>query len=148
MASILVATVGDKKIYYVLDSKDSKKDGILENEDGTTVEISFFSYIGKTTKIKPLRSSNFHKFLWDEPSGKNREKWMEIFIEKIDTPNQNMLDGVVIQESTGKARKKKTSIDIKVNAFINNNSVTNSRGLNFSTKMIVFESKKSSKEGD
>jgi len=148
MASVLVATVGDKKIYYVIDSTDPKKDGIIEDEDGTTREIPFFSYIGKTTKIRPLRNSAFHKFLWDEPSENNRKKWMEIFIEKLDTPDENMLKGVAVQDSTGKARKKKTSIDIKANAFINNNHVINSRGVDFSTKMIVSESKRSSKGGN
>ena len=141
MGAVLVGTAGDKKLYYVVDSKDSSKDGIVEDSDGKTHEVSFFSYIGKTTNIRPLRTSEFHKFLWDEPSEKNKIKWMEVFIQKIDDPDKNLMEGVAIQDSTGKARKKKTKIDRKVNAFIDNNRVSNSSGLQFSTKMVVSDSK-------
>jgi hypothetical protein len=141
MASVLVATAGDKKIYYVVDSKDPAKDGVVEDADGKTHDISFFSYIGKTTNIRPLRSTEFHKFLWDEPSEKDKRKWMETFIQKLEDLDKNLMEGVSMQESTGKARKKKTNIDRKVNAFVNNNRITNSNGLQFSTKMIVSDSK-------
>jgi hypothetical protein len=142
MGAVLVATAGDKKIYYVIDSKDPLKDGIIEDTDGKTHEVPFFSYIGKTTNIRPMRSTNFHKFLWDEPSENNKKKWMETFILKIDDPDKNELEGVAVQESTGQARKKKTNIDRKVNAFVNNNRVNNSSGLQFSTKMIVSDIKR------
>jgi hypothetical protein len=141
MGAVLVATAGDKKIYYVIDSKDPLKDGIIEDTDGKTHEVPFFSYIGKTTNIRPMRSTNFHKFLWDEPSENNKKKWMETFILKIDDPDKNELEGVAVQESTGQARKKKTNIDRKVSAFVNNNRVNNSSGLQFSTKMIVSDIK-------
>lgn len=143
MAAVLVATAGEKKIYYVVDAKDSKKDGIVEDTDGSTIEVPFFSYIGKITGIKPLRSSAFHKLLWNEPSEKDRQKWMEIFIQKLDMPDKNLMEGVVLQESTGNARKKKTKTEGQVKAFIDNNRITNSHGLSFSTKMIVSDSKAS-----
>lgn len=142
MGAVLVATAGDKKIYYVIDSKDPLKDGIIEDADGKTHEVPFFSYIGKTTNIRPMRNTNFHKFLWDEPSENNKKKWMETFILKIDDPDKSELEGVAVQESTGQARKKKTNIDRKVNAFVNNNRVNNSSGLQFSTKMIVSDIKR------
>jgi hypothetical protein len=146
MAAVLVGTVGDKKLYYVVDSKDPSNDGIIEDADGSTHPIPFFSYIGKTTGIRPLRSSEFHKFLWDEPSENDKRKWMEIFIQKIDEPDKMMLDGVALQDSTGNARKKKTKTEIKANAFIHNNRITNSHGLEFSTKMIVSDSKRTTKD--
>ena len=146
MGAILVGTAGDKKLYYVVDSKDSSKDGVIEDPDGSTHEVSFFSYIGKTTNIRPLRASEFHKFLWDEPEEKDKKKWMEVFIQKLDDPDKNMLEGVVVQESTGKARKKKTKIDRKVNAFMNNNRISNSSGLEFSTKMVVSDSKRAQQD--
>jgi hypothetical protein len=55
------------------------------------------------------------------------------------------MEGVAVQDSTGKARKKKTKVDTKVNAFINNNRVSNSSGLQFSTKMVVSDSKRAQK---
>jgi hypothetical protein len=145
MGAVLVGTAGDKKLYYVVDSKDSLKDGIIEDPDGSTHEVSFFSYIGKTTNKRPLRASEFHKFLWDEPEEKDKRKWMEIFIQKLDDPDKNLMEGVAVQDSTGKARKKKTKVDTKVNAFINNNRVSNSSGLQFSTKMVVSDSKRAQK---
>jgi hypothetical protein len=142
MGAILVGTAGDKKLYYVVDSKDSSKDGVIEDADGNTHEVSFFSYIGKTTNIRPLRASEFHKFLWDEPEEKDKKKWMEVFIQKLDDPDKNLMEGVAVQDSVGKARKKKTKIDRKVNAFTNNNHISNSSGLQFSTKMVVSDSKR------
>jgi|688.fasta_scaffold151125_3 hypothetical protein len=142
MGAVLVATAGDKKIYYVVDSKDSSKDGVIEDADGKTTEVPFFSYIGKTTGIRPIRSTEFHKFLWDEPSEKNKKRWMETFILKVEEPDKNEMDGVVVQDSTGKARKKKTNIDRKANAFMNNNHISNSYGLQFSTKMILSDIKR------
>jgi hypothetical protein len=89
-----------------------------------------------------LRASEFHKFLWDEPEEKDKKKWMEVFIQKLDDPDKNLMEGVAVQDSVGKARKKKTKIDRKVNAFTNNNHVSNSSGLQFSTKMVVSDSKR------
>jgi hypothetical protein len=146
MASVLVATVGDKKLYYVLDSKDTSNDGIVEDADGTNHPVPFFSYIGKTTGIRPLLSSEFHKFLWNEPSEKDKTKWMEIFIQKIDEPDKMMMDGVAVQDSTGKPRKKKTKTDLKAKSFIDDNRVTNSRGVEFSTKMIRSDIKMSTRD--
>ena len=83
--------------------------------------------------------------MWNEPEEKDRIKWMEVFIQKLDDPDKNMMEGVAVQESTGKARKKKTKIDSKVNAFINNNHINNSSGLQFSTKMVVSDSKRAQK---
>jgi hypothetical protein len=92
-----------------------------------------------------LRATGFHKFLWDEPEEKDKRKWMEVFIQKLDDPDKNLMEGVAVQDSTGKARKKKTKVDTKVNAFINNNRVSNSSGLQFSTKMVVSDSKRAQK---
>jgi hypothetical protein len=142
MAAVLVATAGDRKIYYVIDSKDPLKDGIVETPDGSTREVPFFSYIGKTTNLKPMLSTVFHEFLWDEPSENDKKKWMETFILKIEDIDKNMMDGVSIQDSVGKARKKKTKIDTKASAFINGGSIGNSSGLQFSTKMILSDSKR------
>lgn len=141
MGAVLVATAGDKKIYYIVDSKDNSKDGVVEDSDGKTNEVSFFSYIGKTTNIRPIKTTGFHRFLWEEPSEKDKKRWMETFILKVEAPDKRELEGAVVQDSLGKARKKKTNIDIKANAFLNNNRVSNSSGLEFSTKMIVSDIK-------
>lgn len=147
MAAVLVATAGDRKIYYVLDEKDSSKDGIVEDADGNNHPVSFFSYIGKTTGLRPLLSSEFHKFLWNEPSGQDKTKWMEIFIQKIEEPDKMLLEGVAIQDSTGKPRKKKVQTELKAKSFMEDNRVTNSHGIEFSTKMIRLDIKRTRKTG-
>lgn len=50
MGAVLVGTAGDKKLYYVVDSRDPSKDGIVEDSDGSTHEVSFFFLYRKNNK--------------------------------------------------------------------------------------------------
>lgn len=96
MKAVLVGGVEDEKLYYVIDSKGSSKDGALVNEDGRVLMIRFFSWVSQNPAIRKIRNTKFHRFLWDSPIDPSTGKWFDVFIEKSTEIDKSMLEGVVI----------------------------------------------------
>lgn len=138
MNKVLIAYVGDSKLYYVVGTKAGEKDGLLVPKDGKPKEVNVFSYLAKTSGITKIASSPFHKFFWDgDSSPEKRTMWKEIFILKIEDIPKEMLDGVV--SSDGKSQKKKAVIDKKAADFMNGNIRIPVNGGLISSKMIKSE---------
>ena len=120
MKAILAGTVGgEQKLYYVIDSKSKTNDGVLS--DGKTQKVvNFWKTASKLTGLKPIKSSNFHKFLWDNelPDGDNDEdRWNRVFINKTQKIPEVLLSGVPIVSDVLKSKMKSKSIDNRVFEF-------------------------------
>jgi len=138
MNNVLVAYVGDSKLYYVIGTKPGQKDGLLMGKDGNTRDVNIFSYLSKTSGITKIASSPFHKFFWDgDSSPDKRTSWKEIFILKIEDIPKEMLDGVV--PSDGHTQRGKAVLDKKAADFINGNIRIPINGSLISSKMIKSE---------
>jgi hypothetical protein len=110
MKAVLVGGIEDEKLYYVIDSKGSSKDGVLVGPDGHTVMIRFFSWVSQNPGIRKIRNTKFHRFLWDSPIDPSKGKWFDVFIGKNTEIDKSMLDGVVVVtdiKSSQKVIKKK-----------------------------------------
>lgn len=138
MNRVLVAYVGDSKLYYVIGTKQGQKDGLLLEKGGKSREVNIFSYLAKTSGITKISASPFHKFFWDgDSSPEKRTMWKEVFMLKIEDIPKEMLDGVVI--SDGKPQKKKMTVEKKAADFINGNIRIPVNGGLISSKMIKSE---------
>ena len=95
MKAVLVATVyGDKKLFYVVDAKDEKTDGVLD--DGVKPKVvNFWATAMNAINLVPLRSTNFHDFLWDGASWDNSDEWERVFVKKTQVVSPRMSSGVV-----------------------------------------------------
>ena len=110
MKAVLVGGIDDEKLYYLIDSKGSSKDGVLVGPDGRTVMIRFFSWVSQNPGIRKIRNTKFHRFLWDSPVDPSTGKWFDVFIKKSTEIDKSMLDGVVVVSDikpSQKAIKKK-----------------------------------------
>jgi len=110
MKAVLVGGIDDEKLYYLIDSKGSSKDGVLVGSDGRTVMIRFFSWVSQNPGIRKIRNTKFHRFLWDSPVDPSTGKWFDVFIKKSIEIDKSMLDGVVVVSDikpSQKAIKKK-----------------------------------------
>lgn len=135
MNKVLVAYVGDSKLYYIIGTKPGQKDGLLVDANGKSREVNIFSYLAKTSGITKIAASPFHKFFWDgDSSPDKRTTWKEIFVLKIEDIPKEMLDGVV--PSDGKSQKKKIVVDRKAADFINGDARIPVKGGLISSKMI------------
>lgn len=110
MKAVLVGGVGDDKVYYVIDAVGSSNDGAIVSPDGKVIMIRFFSWASKNPSVRKIRNTKFHRLLWDSPIDPMKGKWFEIFVQKTQEIDKEVLDGVVIKTDlhpSGKTTKKK-----------------------------------------
>jgi hypothetical protein len=117
MKAVLVATVhGDKKLFYVVDAKDEKTDGVLD--DGVKPKIvNFWATAMNAINLVPLRSTKFHDFLWDGASWDNSDEWERVFIKKTQVVSPRMSSGVVFSTDAMKSKLKEKSINSRATEF-------------------------------
>lgn len=120
MKAILVATINEeKKLYYIVDSTSKDKDGVLSDDKGGKV-VNFWKTAAKMNGLKPIKSSNFHKYLWDNESGDqdaDEDKWKRVFVNKTQKIPENLLSGVPIVADVLKSKMKSKSVDKRVFEF-------------------------------
>lgn len=117
MRAILVAVVEDDKIYYDLDAKNEEKDAILVRPDESMVKIDLFDFANSCGGLLKIRTSKFHKFLWDGAAGKRAQFWKSVFVDKTKEVSEAALENIDIFESLGEKRKKIEKIDEKAKTF-------------------------------
>lgn len=120
MKAILVATISEeKKLYYIVDSSSKDRDGVLSDEKGGKV-VNFWKTATKLNGLKPIKSSNFHKYLWDNESADpdaDEDRWKRIFVNKTQKVPETLLSGVQIVTDVLKSKMKSKSIDRRVFEF-------------------------------
>ena len=117
MKAVLVATVhGDKKLFYVVDAKDEKTDGVLD--DGVKPKVvNFWATAMNAINLVPLRSTKFHDFLWDGASWDNSDEWERVFVRKTQVVSPRMSSGVVFSSDAMKSKVKEKSINHRATEF-------------------------------
>lgn len=106
MQAVLVGVIEDEKLYYIIDAGDSEEDGALVRQDGSVVDVDFFSFCSRAYGLKKIRSTRFHRYLWDAPKNINSGNWYETFIAKSKEVNKNLLKGVNVLSAIGKNKAK------------------------------------------
>lgn len=117
MKAVLVGIVhGDKKLFYVVDAKNDKTDGILDDGKNPKI-VNFWATAMNARNLVPLRSTKFHDFLWDGASAENSDEWERVFIKKTQIVSQRMLAGVTISSDAMKAKAKEKSLNNRATEF-------------------------------
>lgn len=120
MKAILVATVsGEQKLYYVVDADSKNRDGVLSTDKGGKV-VNFWKTATKLNSLKPIKSSSFHKYLWDNESNdanSDEDRWKRIFVDKTQKIPESLLSGVPIVTDVLKSKMKSKSINRRVFEF-------------------------------
>lgn len=99
MKATLVGTVGDRKLYYIIDARPDENDGALVTAAGKVMEFNFFSFVNKTTGINKIMKSPFHNLLWAPPSESAKKEWVETFILKKKEIDDKIIDGLPVMTS-------------------------------------------------
>lgn len=117
MRAVLVGTIhGEKRLFYVVDAKNDKTDGVVD--DGKKPKIvDFWATAINARNLVPLRSSKFHDFLWDGASWENSDEWERVFIRKTQIVSPRMLSGVTISTDAMKAKVKEKSLNSRASEF-------------------------------
>jgi len=119
MKAILVGTMGDEhKLYYVIDSSSEKMDGVLS--DGINPKlVNFWKTAVRLNGLTLIKSSNFHKFLWDNEysEDEDQDRWKRIFVTKTQKIPEDLLSGVTIVNDVLKSKMKSKSINQRVHEF-------------------------------
>jgi len=118
MKAVLVATVnGEQKLYYIVDSSSKNRDGVLSTEKDSKV-VNFWKTATKLNGLKPIKSSNFHKYLWDnESEDADEDRWKRIFVNKTQKIPENLLSGIPIVTDVLKSKMKSKSVNRRVFEF-------------------------------
>jgi hypothetical protein len=106
MRAVLVGLVSADKLYYVLDAGASEKDGAIEKENGSVIMVDFFPFVATVRGLRKVRSSRFHRKLWDAPKSIASGSWHETFIRKSKAVDEALLDSYPVYSALGKNRKK------------------------------------------
>lgn len=118
MKAILVGSVGADRVYYVTDAQRGEKDGIIIRGDGSSVKVNLISFAAKSRNIKKIRTTRFHRFLWDSPKMPTSGNWYDTFITKVRPLDKKILTDVKIVTDIGQNAKKIKKKDALVNDFI------------------------------
>lgn len=138
MKAVLVGTIGDDKVYYILDAGPEDEDCAVEREDGGVAMVDFMSFVSNARGLKKLRSSKFHRMLWDSPKKMTSGSWYEMFIAKSKEPDEKLLENSIIYSSLGKQRKKINKINTKALDFRVGNKESAILGKSANASMVKF----------
>lgn len=120
MKAVLVATVnGEQKLYYIVDSNSKNRDGVLSTEKDSKV-VNFWKTATKLNGLKPIKSSNFHKYLWDNESedvDADEDRWRRIFVNKTQKIPENLLSGIPVVTDVLKSKMKSKSVNRRAFEF-------------------------------
>lgn len=99
MKAVLVATAGDRKLYYDIDAKYGDNDGALVTSGGKVMPLNFFSFVNKTSGLKKMMNTPFHKFLWMPPADDIKKLWVDIFVNKETPIDERFTSNLIIKSS-------------------------------------------------
>lgn len=141
MKAVLVGAMSSDKLYYIIDASASEKDGAVEKPNGNVIKVDFMSFVHSSNNIRKIRTSRFHRFLWDAPKNPTSGSWYETFILKIKEVNEKSLDGAIIQTSLGKARKKISQKTLAAEKFISTKTEEDFVATSCCDEMVKFDGK-------
>lgn len=141
MKAVLVGAMSADKLYYIIDASANEKDGAVEKPNGNVIKVDFMSFVHSSNNIRKMRTSRFHRFLWDAPKNPTSGSWYETFVLKTKEVNEKSLDGAVIQSSLGKARKKISSKTASVEKFIATKTAERFVAISCCDEMVQFDGK-------
>lgn len=156
MKAVFVGTARTGKLYYILDAAKSEDDGAVVTDDGRVISVDFFSFVNKSRNLKKLRTTSFHRKLWDEPQESHAESWYQTFIEKSRPVNESLLKDVEVVGSLGKKARKiqqKNAIATSFRKQLNDKSndlstksCCDDENAEYNNKSLYFSSKISRRE--
>jgi hypothetical protein len=141
MKAVLVGGVGSDKLYYVIDADKTEKDGIIEKPNGNTVKVNFMDFVSSCMGLRKIRTSRFHRSLWDMPKSPTSGSWYETFVTKTKPVNEKTLDGAVVLSSVGKNREKIKKKNDSISSFLQTKSEEASLSIGCCGEMIKFDTK-------
>lgn len=120
MKAILVGSIHEDKLYYVVDAGPGEKDGVIERQNGSSLKINFISVTSKASGLKKFRTTRFHRFLWDKPKNVVNGSWYRTFITKEQEIPEKSFEQAMILSSVGESRSKIKAKDARASLFLNN----------------------------
>jgi hypothetical protein len=132
MKAALVGSMGDRKLYYILDADISDDDGAVVTSDGRVIMVNFFSLVTKTTGIKRITNTPFHRFLWESPDINIKKLWAETFIKKTRPLDKRFTETLITVSQLGSKASKSRSTEKKVKAFLSETNDTRKESNKFS----------------
>lgn len=142
MRAVLVGLIGKDKLFYDLDAGPSEKDGIVEKENGITVKVDFLSFSSGARGLNKIRSSTFHRFLWDAPRDILGGAWYESFVQKTRPLKDEILEKIKTHSSLGKNRDKLKAKSESVDEFVHKTLDADSYADGCCGEMIQFKNNK------
>lgn len=132
MKAALVGSMGDRKLYYILDADIGDDDGAVVTSDGRVIMVNFFSLVTKTTGIKRITNTPFHKFLWESPDINIKKLWADTFIKKTRPLDKRFTETLITVSQLGSKAAKSRSTEKKVKAFLAETNDTRKESNKFS----------------
>ena len=120
MKAVLVGGIDTDKLYYVLDAKGTDNDGLIVFSDGKIIEIRFLSWVSKNPRVRKIRNTKFHRFLWDSPVNPTKGKWFDTFVQKNLEMDKLILEGLIIRTDLSTEKQIVKKKDARITAFLSN----------------------------
>lgn len=111
MKAVLIGNAGADKLYFILDADKLEKNGAVVRSDDSVIRVDVVSFASKSRNLIKIRTSKFHRFLWDSPKNPVSGLWYETFIARSKEIDKKYTDGLKISSQIGKPAKKQESVE-------------------------------------
>lgn len=117
MKAVLVGIIGaEKKLYYIIDTENKNSDGVVDDGKNPKI-VNFWKTAIRQNSLQPIKTTAFHRLLWDGPEDGNRSRWERIFVNKTQNIDKMLLSGVVIVSDVLKSTNKTKSLNERASEF-------------------------------
>lgn len=125
MKAVFVGKINESNLYYIVDARDKKSDGVIVGAEGKPLVVSFWDSVMNAQSIRKVDTTKFHKWLWEKPSKELKDRWYRNFVSKTQDIEENLLNGVETRTDLMNQKNKAKSIADRADTFKTLNKTQN-----------------------
>ena len=99
---IFVGNTSEGKLFYNVDANPTEKNAMFVDSADTETPVDLVSFISSNPDINEIRSTPFHKFLWDGADGQMAERWKRVFMNRTQPVDESLIKDVEVKKKPKK----------------------------------------------
>ena len=99
---IFVGNTGEGKLFYNADANPTEKNAIFIDSQETETPVDLVSFISSNPDMNEIRSTPFHKFLWDGAEGQMADRWKRVFMNRTQPVDESLIKDVEVKKKPKK----------------------------------------------
>ena len=113
---VFVGHTQEGKLFYNVDANTTEKNALFVDKQEVETPVDLVSFIASNPNMTEVRSTPFHKFLWDGLEGQNADRWQRTFMDRSQPVDESLLKNIEVKKKP-KKRLVATNKNNQVMAF-------------------------------